>query len=161
MNEVALTKDDVDELRFRLDQALENLGVANAAPAAIVQAVEDFVDRWQDASRTSDGSAAKRPDVEDVAFGLGVAWGEQFVREFDWQWISLRDGRARYFAVARLDRDLMVYPIDFLRACLTSPDMDCTAMLAFNMLVAKKVPAMPANGYEDLMRGVRRIVPKR
>jgi hypothetical protein len=161
LNEIALAKDDVDELRFRLDQALTNLGVANAAPAAVVQSIEDFVDRWQDANRTSEGAAAKYPDVEDVAFGLGVAWGEQFVREFDWQWISLRDGRARYFAVARADRDLVVYPIDFLRACLTSPDMDCTAMLAFNMLVGKKVPAMPPNRYEDLMRGVRRIVPKR
>lgn len=41
------------------------------------------------------------------------------------------------------------------------PRADCTAMLAFNMLKAGKISGLPAQGYENLMQGVHRIVPKR
>ena len=59
------------------------------------------------------------------------------------------------------DRAIAVYPTYFIKAFLDDPRMDCTAMLAFNMLAAGKVSGLPPHGYENLIYGVVRIIPKR
>ena len=52
-----------------------------------------------------------------------------------------------------------VYTHGFLIACFNDPKLDCTALLAFNMIAADKLPQMPAQSYEDMMSGIRRILP--
>lgn len=145
-------------------QALGNLGLTDstADPKTIVQAVEDFVDRWQAAQRNPLSKLhSRRPDPIDVSLGLGSLWGNQIVRQFGWEWTCIRQNGRGLHAVVAPDRSAAVFPTYFLKACLDDPRVDCTAVLAFNMMDAGKLPALPAQGYMDLMQGVRRVVPKR
>ena len=61
------------------------------------------------------------------------------------------------------DRSVIVYPIHFLIGCFRDAGVDVTVALSFNMLMAGKVPppGMAPRGYQNLMDGVRRIVPRR
>ena len=169
IQERPLTGEEEAEFKTRSEQATRNLGLAgpDITPEAAVQAVESFVDRWQDERRNP--SPLKKlfkrggggPDPVDVALGLGAVWGDQLVRRFRWEWACLQQNGQDLYGVVSPDRSLVVYPTYFIKACLDEPNADCTAMLAFNMLAAGNVGQLPAKGYENLMAGVRRIVPKR
>lgn len=163
IQERPLTQNELKEFADYTDRAMINLGLANsqAAPEAVIQAVETFVDRWQAERRNPLKKLLSRtPDATDVALGLGSVWGNQLVRQFHWEWTCVKQNGQDLYAVVSPDRSIAVYPTYFIKACLDNPRVDCTIMLAFNMLTAGKVSGLPAQGYENLMQGVRRIVPK-
>jgi hypothetical protein len=134
---------------------------ADTAPKQFVQAVDEYVDEWQ--NRNSGIMAWLRPRVDavDTARALGVVWGDQIVRHFEWAWIcEIRDGEER-FAVAAPNRSLVIHAPQFIHDCLHDPRLDCTAMLAFNMQEEGRFTGCQAGEYVDVMGGVFRIVPKR
>lgn len=164
ISERPLTSEEKNEFERYATQARANLGMtdSNIEPNTIVQKLNDFVDQWQqERSNPFKRLLSRKPDPIDVALGLGVVWGDQIVRAFGWEWVCvLQDGQELYGVVSP-NRTLVIFPTYFLKACLENPKMDCTAMLAFNMLRAGNLPELPPNGYESLMHGVQRIIPKK
>ena len=134
---------------------------ASAVPKLLVQAVDEFVDQWQNKRRGLSGMFRSRTDAVEPARALGVVWGDQIVRQFEWNWIcEIREGEER-FAVAAPNRSLVIYAPQFIHDCLHDPRIDCTVMLAFNMQEAGNFTGCQAREYADVMSGVHRIVPKR
>ncbi len=169
ITERKLTPQEQKEIADHASRAMSNLGLTDpqAQPETICEAIEDFVDRWQREQR--DPNPLKKlfargpaPNPTATSLGLGFLWGNQLVRRFGWVWTCLHEqGQGEAYSVVTVDRSIAVHPTHFVRACLDDPRADCTIMLAYNMLVAGKISGMPAQGYENLMWGVRRIVPKR
>lgn len=169
ITERALTPQEQKEIADHASRAMSNLGLTDptASPETILQAVEDFIDHWQAERRSVNPlkklfSRGPAPNPAATALGLGYVWGNQMVRQLGWVWTRLnKEGQGEAYSVVTADRSIAIHPTHFVKACLEDPHADCTIMLAYNMLVAGKVSGMPANGYENLMGGVRRIVPKR
>jgi hypothetical protein len=133
---------------------------AAADPRTVVYAIDAFVDAWQEGKRPPRGTIAP----EDAPYALGSLWGDQLVRQFNWQWVTLifHDlGNRKALAVVSPDGALAVYPIHFLQDCLENPRIDCTVALSFNLLAAGEVGELKPKEYFNLMNGVCRIVPKR
>ena len=132
-----------------------------AAPKQLVQVIDEYVDDWQNKRRGLTGMFRPRVDAVEPARALGVVWGDQIVRHFEWNWIcEIRDGEER-FAVASPNRALVIYSPLFIYDCLHNPRIDCTVMLAFNMQEAGSFAGCEPGDYVDVMSGVRRIVPRR
>jgi hypothetical protein len=152
------------ELRDYALYGLEVLGftVPNVEPRAIVQRIDEYVDEWQDktAKRQRMTGPNEQEELLNLALGLGVLWGMQLVRQLGWIWTCVAFGDAEFYAVCSPTRSLIVYPQYFVRQCLDDPQLDCTILLAFSMLADGKVPPLPDNGFENLMLGVFRVVPK-
>jgi hypothetical protein len=134
---------------------------ASTTPKMLAEAVDEFVDQWQNKKRGPNGIFRSRTDAVEPARALGVVWGDQIVRHFDWTWIcEIRDGEER-FAVVAPNRSLVIYAPQFIHDCLHNPQIDCTVMLAFNMQEAGNFTGCQADEYVDVMSGVHRIVPRR
>jgi hypothetical protein len=162
MSERDLTAQETTEFRQCSEAGLRLLALDSAAsPLQCVEAVETYVDKWH---KPKPGILAKlfggKPDVVQTALALGAVWGDQLSREFGWEWTCHQAEGQDLYCVASKDRSLAIFPTYFLKACLDSPAVDCTATLAFNMVKAGAIPPLPSNGYQNLMDGVHRIVPK-
>jgi hypothetical protein len=130
-------------------------------PAAIVAAIDTFVDRHQAKSRSFLGKligGAKNNTEPSLA--LGIVWGNQLVRELGWEWTSLLKDGYRYYVVASPDRSLAIYATYFVKECLDFHTADCTVMLSFNMLRGCTFPKQLAGSYTSVMPAVYRIIPK-
>ena len=146
--------------------AQKALGILNVpgfapTPDEVVRAVNEMIDKWQERFRQTGLVPDTGVDTVDIALGLGAIWGDQLVVRFGWEWVCVLKDKKGLYAVASPDRAWVIYPTYFLRECLENPNRDCTAMLAFNMMAANRFPNLPAFGYQDVMPGVHRIVPKR
>jgi len=133
---------------------------ANADPATIVEALDEFAYRWQKGDRPP---ATVVEDGEEARLIFGSLWGEQLVKEFGWQWakVIFHDyGDSVAFGVFSPDRSMAIYPLEFMLGALRDSTVDVTVMLAFNMLKAGKVPMMKKKSYTNVMDGVHRIVPR-
>ena len=157
-----LTADELAQFERYRQQGLDLLGVsAGAAPKQVVQAIDEYVDNWQSKRRGLMAMLRPRIDAVEPARALGVLWGDQIARHFDWNWIcEVRNGEER-FAVACPNRSLIIHAPQFLHDCLHEPKIDCTVMLAFNMQEAGNFTGCQAGEYADVMSGVHRIVPRR
>lgn len=164
ITERELTAEEKTEFANVAKQARQNLGLPEAAePAAVVKAVDAFVDAWQTARKSPIKRMLRRggPDPVDVALGLGAIWGDALVGQFGWQWVVLQENGRDWYAVVSPDRAFAIYPTYFVKACLDNPQADCTALLVYNMLAAGSISGLPASGYVNVMAGVQRVVPKR
>ena len=105
------------------------------------------------------------PDLMDIqtleAYDLAILWGHQLIKQFGWQWkyVSV-DGVGEILAVTNEDRSMVVYPVNFIYECMQDPELDCTVMLAFNMLQEEKNPDLNPEEYENIMEMVFRVTPK-
>ena len=143
-------------------QGLDLLGAsATATPKQLVEAVDEFVDQWQSRRRGFAAFFKPRGDAIEVGRALGVVWGDQIVRHFEWNWICAIDEDEERYAVASPNRSLIIHAPQFIHDCLHDPQIDCTVMLAFNMQEAGDFTGCAAGDYVDVMSGVRRIVPRR
>ena len=158
--ERALTATEQAEFAECTRRAMQELALtAQTGPAAKVEAVNTEVNRRQAARRNPLKTLLRRgPDTVDTALGLGAVWGNALVEEFHWEWTCIQEEGQDWFAVVSPDRALAIFPTYFVKACLDDSRLDCTAMLAFNMLAAGNMVGMPAQGYENVMQGVRRII---
>lgn len=149
-------------IRGCANDALKVLGskFAKAAPATIIEAVDDFAYRWQKGDRPP---ATLVEDGEEARLIFGSLWGEQLVKEFGWQWakVTFHDyDDSIAFGVFSPDRSMAIYPLEFMLGCLRDPDVDVTVMLCFNMLKAGTIGKLKKKSYTNLMEGVQRIVPR-
>jgi hypothetical protein len=162
MSERPLTPQEMSEFRTCAANGGTLLGVStDAASLDVVQAIEDYVGAWH---KPKGGFLARlfasKPDTIQTALALGALWGDQLVREFGWEWTCHRADGMDLYCVVTKDRSLALFPTYYVKACLDDATIDCTIVLAFNMLQAGSVPTLPAGGFENLMSGVQRIVPK-
>ena len=99
-------------------------------------------------------------DPNDVPIMLASLWGEQIVADFGWQWTQIWfDAQMWTYAIASPDRSMAIFPFTFVNDCIAG-NAEVTLELCFNMLDGGRIPRMPPNGYEDIMAGVRHIVPR-
>lgn len=138
-------------------EGAEMVGVSTGSSASeILEAINGFV-----SAPPKKKLFSKVNNWDDRALPLGALWGEQLVREFDWEWTSVTfhdQGDSKAVGVVSSDRSLVVYPFHFIFGCLENK-APVTIMLAFNMLRGGEVPAFEPRGFENLMECVHHIVP--
>ncbi len=163
MQERDLTQQEQSEFASCADAGLKLLELSggDAPPQRTLEAIETYLDEWR---KPKGGFLsrlfASKPDSTQAALALGSVWGNQIVRAFDWQWVCAQSDGKDFYCVVSPDRSLAIYPTYFMKGCLDNPAVDCTAVLAFNMLAAGSVGQLPPGGYTDLMSGVHRVVPR-
>jgi hypothetical protein len=157
-----ISADELLQFEHYRQKGLDLLGASRgAAPRQLVEAIDSYVDEWQNKRRGLLTMLRARVDAVEPARALGVVWGDQIVRHFEWNWIcEIRDSEER-FAVASPNRSLVIHAPQFIHECLHNPQVDCTVMLAFNMQEAGNFTGCERGAYVDVMSGVHRIVPKR
>jgi len=156
-----LAPDEAQEISMFARDATKvvKLGFFTKDSAKIVAAVDTYIDASQQAV-LSGSLILNDENCTFLSLQLGCLWGQQLVKAFGWEWTCLTDDGEELYAVASKDRALVVLPTYFARECLTQPDTDCTAMLAYNMLAAQKFSAVPARSYLNVLDNVVRIVPR-
>jgi len=162
ITEEPIRSDTLARIKGCANDAIQVLGgnLAEADPATVVEAIDNFAYRWQKGDRPS---ADIVEDGEVARLIFGSLWGEQLDKQFGWQWakVTFHDyGDSGAFGVFSPDRSFAVYPLDFMLGCLRDPNVDVTVMLSFNMLQAGTIPRMKEKSYTNVMEGVRRIVPR-
>jgi hypothetical protein len=162
MTERTLTSQELQEFREFADAARRLLSLdATAGPKESVEAIEGYILDWhQPKGNFFTRLFNRKPDVIQAALALGAIWGEQLVREFGWDWTCHQAGGQDLYCVASKNRSTAVFPTYFVKACLDDASVDCTIVLAFNMLKAGSLPELPAGAFLNLMDGVHRIVPR-
>ena len=157
-----LRTDELLQFQRYRQMGMELLGAPESATAKqLVEAIDQYVDELQKKRRGLMGMLRPRVDATETARALGVLWGDQLVRHFEWEWIcEARDAKER-FAVASPNRSLVIYAPQFVDECLRNARIDCTVMLAFNMQLEGGFTGCEPGEYMDVMSGVHRIVPRR
>lgn len=132
------------------------IDLATASPAEIVEKVDDYVHRMQKKS-------APAPEGEQVEIFFGCLWGEQLVREFQWEWANVtfhEHSNVDALGVFSPDRSLAIYPFHFIIGCLEC-DAPVTIALAYNLLKdGARIPDLPPRGFENVMDNVHHAVPR-
>ena len=129
----------------------------DAEPLKMVAAINTFV------AKPPKSWFRKVDNWTERALPLGSLWGAQMVRQFGWEWAGITrhdQGDAQAVGVFDGRRTLAIFPFEFVFGCLESGSYP-TILLAFNMLLAGKIPELEAGGYMNLMDGVRHVVPPR
>ena len=159
-HERAVEPDEAQEVSaFAKDgRNILKLGFFAKDPAKVVAAIDGHIDKTQQALRSGSLTLSDEETVF-LSLQLGCLWGEQLVKALNWEWTCLTADGDQY-AVASRDRALVILPTYFARSCFAYPDLDCTAALSFNMLVANKFTEVPANSYLNVLDNVVRIVPR-
>src|SRR5687767_3579278 len=123
----SLSAAELEQFEQYRRKGLELLGTsASAAPKQLVQAIDEYVTAWQSKRRGLIAMLRSRGDAVEQARALGVVWGDQIVRHFDWTWAcEIRDDEER-FAITSPNRSLMIYAPQFIHDCLHDPQRDCT-----------------------------------
>lgn len=133
-------------------------------PSRIVDAINRFLTPEKQKQKGWFGKANVDPEIDnwtDCALPVGCLWGQVMVRHFSWRWASLTQHDHDDFkaiAVVSEDGSLAIFPFHYCFGCVENR-VHPTVLLAFNMLVAGKIPQLPAGEYANLMDGVRHIVP--
>jgi hypothetical protein len=131
-------------------------GVAvNDPPVKIVAAINAFV------SKPPRKRSRKMDNWIDRALPLGSLWGQQMVREFNWEWsnVTFHDhGDSKAIGVSAKDRSLIIFPWHFIFGCLEN-NATVTILLSFNMLLSGNVPAQESGEFVNVMDHVHHIVP--
>jgi len=159
-SERPLRDDTTEALRAEVERGTKLLAVSpDDDPAVIVAAVDACVYDWQCGQKPPESVL----DAEDAPFTLGAVWGQQLVRAFGWEWVTItfhEHGDTTAPGVLAPDRALAVYPIHFIMGCLQDSSVDATILLAFNMLKAGTLAPTTPGSYFNLMDGVHRIIPR-
>ena len=136
----------------------ELVGVSfDDSPIKIVEAINSFIAsppkrRW-----------FQRVDNWARAVPIGAVWGMQMQRQFGWEWINMIQhdhDDLNVVAMFDMERTVGIYPFHYVYGCFENKVYP-TVLLAFNMLVAGKIPKFDRRSYENLMDGVQHIVPPR
>jgi tetratricopeptide (TPR) repeat protein len=157
LKERPLSKAEAENFKRQADYGRELLGLGKKDPATaqeVVQRIDSYVDAWQD-----EEIDAADLDIMEVSRGLGALWAQQLIKEFNWGWVCL-EGAGNLYAVVSDDRGLVINPVYFVKSCFDMPELDCTIMLAFNMMQEGQFEEIPAQSYENVMEGVHRVIPK-
>ena len=129
---------------------------SNISPQEIIESINKFV---------MDIQKKENKDIDiwtDLSLPLGCLWGEQMVREFEWEWANIVQHDHDDFkaiGVFAKDRSLAIFPWYFIFGCLKN-GAPVKIALAYNMYKdGSGIPELPANGYINLMDHVHHIIP--
>ncbi len=157
LKERPLSKAEAENFKRQAELGKELIGLdkkAKVTSPEIVQRVDSYVDSWQDAEIDTE-----ELDGMDAAKSLGALWAQELINSFKWTWVCL-EGAGNLYAVVSKDRALVINPVYFIKSCLDMPELDCTIMLAYNMLQENQFDEIPAKSFENVMEGVHRVIPK-
>jgi hypothetical protein len=133
------------------------LGVSvEAEPIRIVEAINEFI-----AKPPKKKWFQRIDNWNDRAMPLGCLWATQMQRQFEWQWVNMIQHDHNDFKVVAMfdtERTVGIYPFHYVFGCFDNKVYP-TILLAFNMLIAGKIPAFETRSYVNLMDGVQHIVP--
>ena len=137
----------------------EIVGVSiDEAPIRIVEAINSFI-----AEPPKKKWFQRIDNWQERAVPIGALWGTQMQRQFGWEWINLIQhdhDDLNVVAMFDMERTVGIYPFHYVYGCFENKVYP-TVLLAFNMLVAGKIPKFDRRSYENLMDGVQHIVPPR
>ena len=153
-----LTESELKHMRTHSNNGRDLLSLSSQSTA--IETIEQL-DQWIDKTQDSQDAKCISDSQKPVILSLGALWGEQLEERFQWDWVCF-EGAGDAFALVSPNRSQMVTPLHFIRACLDEPELDCTILLAFNMLINQETDgeALPDRDYDNLMESVFRIVPK-
>lgn len=157
LKERKLSKAEAENFKRQADLGKEMISLdkkTKVTSAEVVQRIDSYVDAWQDAEIDTD-----EIDGMDAARALGALWAQELIASFKWEWVCL-EGAGNLYAVVSEDRALVINPVYFVKSCLDMPELDCTIMLAYNMLQENQFEEIPAMSFENVMEGVHRVIPK-
>lgn len=158
LKERPLSKAELENFKRQAQYGRELIGVEKKGSfesAELVQRVDSYVDSWQDGEIDD----MEELNAMSVANGLGALWAQELVTSFAWTWVCL-EGAGNMYAVVSEDRGLIINPVYFVKSCLDMPELDCTIMLAYNMLQEGQFEEIEPDCYENVMEGVHRVIPK-
>jgi hypothetical protein len=82
--------------------------------------------------------------LNDLAYALGIAWGETLVRELEWRWeMLMAENGQEALAVVSPNRALAATVLLFLKGLLRDRDAEATTWLTFNMVKTGEFRAAP------------------
>jgi hypothetical protein len=146
----------LDGIEGSADEGASLAGVAiEDPPLKIVTAINKFV------SKPPKGPSGRVDNWTDRALPLGSLWGQQLVRQFGWEWsgVVFHDrSDTKAIGVFPKDRSLAIYPWHFVFGCREN-NAAVTILLAFNMILAERIPAQDKGEYVNVMDHVHHIVP--
>lgn len=129
-------------------------------PAQIVEAVDTFVDDWQQGDKRCYSDDV---DTWSLSLEVGSLWGEQLVAQLGWEWANVvfhEQNDSKAVGVFSPDRSLAIYPFYFVYGCLEN-DATVKIMLAFNMLIdPSRLPPIAPQSYANVMDHVHYIIPR-
>ena len=159
--EKSITVDEAGEIAMFAKDArkVARIGFFTLSPVKVAEAVDSYVAKTQQ-ELIAGARMLGEEEATFLALQLGCLYGQQAVKEFGWSWTCLVNGENENYAVVNSDRSLALLPTYFIRECFEQPGMDCTLLLAFNMVSAKRFSDVAARGYHDVLGHVVRIVPR-
>ncbi|MGN6543758.1 MAG: hypothetical protein ACTHK7_01825 [Aureliella sp.] len=150
-------RDAIDDYAAEAARILGLDAPETMSPDEIVEAVDQCVCQLQK------GAGPKFAEDEEAALLLGCLWGQQLVRQLRWQWVGVtfhEFDNAEATGVVSANRSLAIYPFHFIFECLEN-QAPVTIRLAFDILKeGRRVPSLPARGYENVMDHVRHEPPR-
>ncbi len=131
----------------------------DTTPATIVKHLDYVVHELQNDYKRG----IRKPDGNEsveIALGLGAVWGNQIVREFEWEWVCLNFDEQDYCVVTSPDRSLFIATAPFVKQCFDNPQTVCTIMYVFELIAAEALTGLVAPGtYANVMSSVRPPAP--
>jgi hypothetical protein len=158
ISEEAIDSETLDPILGCANDAAQMLGIdlEKLSPQEIVSHIDNCILNIQK------GQGPEIHEEDDPALTLGSLWGQQLVKELGWEWSSVtfhEHDDTKAVGVFSKDRSLAIYPFHFVYGCLEN-NATVTILLSFNMLVdGKRIPSLPAGGFENVMDNVSHIVP--
>jgi hypothetical protein len=153
MNERPPDRDELQDLEQLVHEGIECLGFIVDLPsdlddsAAVVRAIRQFADEVHQGTPLPRGYR----DLEQVAYALGMLWGDELRQAFEWEWVYLQtDDGFEGWAVVSPDRSYACFAHHFIFGKLAKPESDNTIALLFNMIAAGRVPSSSPGSYMTL-----------
>ncbi|MBZ0189116.1 MAG: hypothetical protein K8F91_22920, partial [Candidatus Obscuribacterales bacterium] len=148
----------LEKIKEQNKQACQLISIKGRSnPLEIVETLDQYLEsKRTELAENPDRLVSQENALAETSILLGSMWGEQLILEFGWLWSSVEIGSTRILCIVSPDRSLVIYPCHFIASCLFDEEIDCTIMLAFNMM-KDGLGDMPANGFENVMDGVFRM----
>ena len=130
----------------------------DTTPATIVKhldaVVRELQNDYKKGTRKPDGN-----ESVEIALGLGAVWGNQIVREFEWEWVCLKVDDQDYCVVTSPDRSLFIAPAPFVKQCFDYPATVCTIFYVFELIEANALAGLAEGTFANVMASVRPPAP--
>lgn len=154
-----LTRSEIQELdEFRA----AGIALLNVDPCSkgLLPQVDEFILALQEASSRGTKPFPIGEEMIDIAWALGVLIADQFIEDLDWRWSLIGPDDQEKYGILSPNSSLALYPSFFARECLENPERDFTALLIYNMVMAKRFDDVPADECLDLAQNVLRVIPR-
>jgi hypothetical protein len=145
-DEPELSAEERRELYRLLPEAYRLTGLdPESVPAAVVvRTINDLVSQLR-----TDAPSGQR--AIELSLALGCLLGQQWCREFGWEWRLVTVGTFQGYGVVPADSRFVYFAVKDVYELLVSKMDELNLLLLFNMVAAGEVP--PASSHEYLSLG--------